>query len=570
MSTKQMSTQQIAYEILKGFERSFRHYSRVTTGAKERFESSQWQEVQKASKQRISLYEKSLSETVANLYEIFLPHQKDLAFWQELKTCFVLQLDNHPQFELAETFYNSVIGRIFHHQKIDNSVMFVLPSRCYLAGLDRNKVIKTFATDGSVKSTLRQLISYYRFNVPFEDLQRDLRTLTSEIKQRLSHDELLHVQRVEMLTAEFYRGRASYLVGRICFEDGYMPFVVALLLNDDGELYVDTLLTERRDLSVLFGFARAYFMVDTQYPAEVVAFLKELLPNKKYFELYTSLGFYKHGKTVFYRDFLQHLDGTEDQFEIAPGIRGLVMMCFHLPSYGVVIKIIKDEFAESKKVSRQDVIDCYKLVKTHDRIGRMADTHEFTNYRLPRNRIKLALLEELLATCGNSIELSDDEILIKHLYIERKMTPLNIYLAKETDPVRIRSAINELGLTIKQIAAANIFPGDMLHKNFGITRHGRVIFYDYDEICYMSERNFRALPQSDDPYAMDFMSVGPTDVFPQQFEHFIVGKRALKMIFKELHADLFTPEYWQKIQKEVASGDIIHVTPYPEEAKFPR
>ena len=570
MSTQQVSTQQIAYEILKGFEKSFRLYNRVTAGARERFEKAQWQAVQKASKERISLYEKSLKETVAHLYDMFLPHNQNGRFWQQLKACYAQQLDNHPQFELAETFYNSVLGRIFKHEKIHDSMMFVLPSRCYLAGLDRNKVINTFSTDGAVKSTLQQLFTHYRFMVPFENYRRDLHNLTATIKQRLNRDELLHVQRVEMLAAEFYRGRACYLVGRICFDDGYMPFVVALLLNSKGELYVDTLLTERRDLSVLFGFARAYFMVDTQYPAEVVAFLKELLPNKKYFELYTSMGFYKHGKTVFYRDFLKHLGETDDQFEIAPGIRGLVMMCFHLPSYGVVIKIIKDEFAESKKVSRQDVINCYKLVKTHDRIGRMADTHEFANFRLPRNRVKPELLEELQATCGNSIELTDDEVLIKHLYIERKMTPLNLYLANETDPVRIRSAINELGLTIKQIAAANIFPGDMLHKNFGITRHGRVIFYDYDEICYMSERNFRALPTSDDPYAMDAMSVGPTDVFPQQFEHFIVGKRELKAIFKELHADLFTPEYWQQIQKQVASGDIIHVTPYPDEAKFRR
>lgn len=570
MSIKQITTSKIAYEILKGFEKSFRLYNRITAEAQKRFETAQWQACQRASKERISLYEKSLSETVAQLYELFLPQQQSLTFWQQLKQDFILQLDDHPQFELAETFYNSVIGRIFKHQKIDNDMMFVLPSRCYLSGFNRPRVINTFCTDSTVKSTLQQMFTHYRFNVPFEDYQRDLHNLTSAIKQRLSIRELTRVQRVEMLQSEFFRGRAAYLVGRICFADHYKPFVVALLMSDQGELYVDTLLTEKRDLSVLFGFARAYFMVDTQYPAEVVAFLHELLPNKKHFELYTSLGFYKHGKTVFYRNFLQHLDESDDQFEIAPGIRGLVMMCFHLPSYGVVIKIIKDEFAESKKITRQHVIDCYKLVKSHDRIGRMADTHEFANFRLPKNRIHPDLLQELLDTCKNSIEILDDEVLIKHLYIERKMTPLNLYLASETDADNIRNAIQDLGLAIKQIAAANIFPGDMLHKNFGITRHGRVIFYDYDEICYMSERNFRKLPHSDDPYALDTLSVAPNDVFPEQFEHFIIGKRELKAIFKTLHADLFTPEYWQQVQKQVANGDIIHVNPYPEEAKFPR
>ena len=520
-STGRFSTVTIAYEILKGFEKSFRFYNRITAGAKHRFETLQWQACQQASKDRIALYGKILTETVSELYNVFYPHQQPKSFWQQLKQDYSEQLENHPQFELAETFYNSVIGRIFKHEKIDDEVMFVLPSRCYLSGSERPNVVNTFNTDRTVKTTLQQLFSHYRFMVPFENYQRDLHNLTSAVKERLSLQERVKVRRVELLQSEFFRGKAAYLIGRICFEKGfnseenhYKPFIVALLMNDEGELYVDALLTERSDLSVLFGFARSYFMVETQYPAEVVAFLQELLPNKKHFELYTSLGFYKHGKTVFYRNFLQHIEESDAQFELSPGIRGLVMMCFHLPSYGIVIKIIKDEFAESKKITRQHVIDCYKLVKSHDRIGRMADTHEFANFRLPKDRIHPDLLQELLDTCNNSIEVKDKDVLIKHLYIERKMTPLNIYLKEETDPQKVRSAINELGLTIKQIAAANIFPGDMLHKNFGITRHGRVIFYDYDEICYMSERNFRKLPQSDDPCAMDTMSVAPNDVFP--------------------------------------------------------
>ena len=570
MSMKQLSTENIAYEILKGFEKSFRLYNRITAGAKGRFEKAQWQACQQASKDRIALYSKSLNETVAELYSRFTPQHQDAEFWQKLKQDFTQLLQDHPQFELAETFYNSVIGRIFKHQLIDDQLIFVLPSRCYLSGFNRPNVINTFDTNHTVKSTLQQMFSHYRFLVPFENYQRDLSNLTDAIKQRFDRKQRLKIQRVEMLKAEFFRGKAAYLVGRICAEDGYTPFVVALMLNEQGEIFVDALLTERRDLSVLFGFARAYFMVDTQYPAEVTAFLRELLPNKKHFELYTSMGFYKHGKTVFYRNFLQHLEQTEDQFEIAPGIRGLVMMCFHLPSYGVVIKVIKDEFAESKKITRQHVINRYKLVKSHDRIGRMADTHEFANFRFPLSRIKPELLQELQDTCAKSLEIVGDELIVKHLYIERKMIPLNIFLANEQDPGKVRSAINELGLTIKQIAAANIFPGDMLHKNFGITRHGRVIFYDYDEICYMSERNFRELPTSDDPYAVDTLSVAPDDVFPQQFEHFIIGKREHKAIFKELHSDLFSPQYWQKVQKQVATGDIIHVTPYDPETRFTR
>ena len=264
------------------------------------------------------------------------------------------------------------------------------------------------------------------------------------------------------------------------------------------------------------------------------------------------------------------MDNSDDQFEIAPGIRGLVMMVFHLPSYGVVFKIIKDEFAESKKITREHVIDRYKLVKMSDRVGRMADTHEYVNFRFPLSRICPALLEELQDTCASSVETTDDELIIKHLYIEKKLTPLNLYLQQETDPEKLHNAIDELGTCIKQIAMANIFPGDMLHKNFGITKHGRVIFYDYDEICWMDERNFRSIPKSDDPYALDTLSVAPNDVFPEQFEHFIVGKRPFKEMLKSLHGDLMTPEYWRDAQKEVSQGTIHNFTPYPGSRRFKR
>ncbi len=562
--------EKVAYKILFGFEKNYRWFTRITRGAQERFEKAQWTETQLAMKERINIYEQSLSDTVAELYQLVHPHKQDIEFWQGVKAHFILQLDQHPQFELAETFYNSVIGRLFKHSKIDDSMMFVLPSRCFVAGQDRDKILNSFDTTGTVGAMMQAILAQYRFNIPFENKALDLHNLDQALRARLDRAQLASVTAVELLKPVFYRGKAAYLIGRICMPEETLPFVIALLVNDDKLLQVDALLTERKDLSVVFGFARAYFMADTQHPAEVVAFLQELLPNKKHFELYMALGHYKHGKTVFYRNFLAHIDNSDDQFEVAPGIRGLVMAVFHLPSYGVVFKIIKDEFPESKKVTREQVKECYRLVKTSDRVGRMADTHEYVNFRLPRARMSTELLDELLRVATSSIELTETEIIIKHLYIERKMTPLNLFLQQETDPEKIHSAIADLGLCIKQIAAANIFPGDMLHKNFGITRHGRVIFYDYDEICLMHQRTFRELPKSDDPFALDTLSVSPEDVFPEQFEHFIVGKRELKALLKSLHPDLMTAEYWQKAQQKAARGEIQHFSPYAQSKRFLR
>ena len=244
------------------------------------------------------------------------------------------------------------------------------------------------------------------------------------------------------------------------------------------------------------------------------------------------------------------------------------MTVFHLPSYGIVFKVIKDEFAESKKITRDFVKNRYRLVKMSDRVGRMADTHEYVNYKFDLERMDDELLQYLKDTCASSLIIEGNTLTITHLYIERKMTPLNLYLNQETDDEKIRHAIDELGLCIKQIALTNIFPGDMLHKNFGITGHGRVIFYDYDEICYMDERNFRDLPVTDDPYVLDTLSVAPNDVFPQQFEHFIIGRKVHKDILKELHGEIMTAEYWRKIQEICKEGKYLNFTPYNPKKSF--
>lgn len=561
-------TNTVAYQILTGFDKSFRWYCRITAGAQHRFEQGQWHATQVAVKERISIYEQSLSAAVSDIYHHVYPLQQNRGFWQQLKNAYLKLLDNHPQFELAETFYNSVIGRIFKHQIIDDDVMFVLPSRCFLAGHYRHKVVNSFDTTGTVRNLLDDIFSTYRFNITFAHKEHDLAVVDQVIRQHLSRQQLASIHTIEMLKPVFYRSKSAYLVGRICMPQQTIPFVIALLLDDNKQIEIDAILLDPADLSVIFGFARAYFMADTQYPAEVVAFLQQLIPNKKQFELYISIGLYKHGKTVFYRNFLHHLEQSDDHFTFAPGIKGLVMTVFHLPSYGVVFKIIKDHFPESKKVTRERVKECYRLVKLTDRVGRMADTHEYMNFKLPKNRIDPALLKELLEECTSSIEITATSVIIKHLYIERKMTPLNLYLEQESDPAKIRHAIDELGLCIKQIAAANIFAGDMLQKNFGITRHGRVIFYDYDEICYMHEREFRLLPNSDDPYAIDTLSVGPTDVFPQQFEHFIVGKKHLKILLKELHGDLMTQAYWLSAQQQAATREVQHFWPYAQSKRL--
>src|SRR5690554_366944 len=255
----------------------------------------------------------------------------------------------------------------------------------------------------------------------------------------------------------------------------------------------------------------------------------------------------------------------DDRFVMAAGVRGMVMTVFTLPGFNTVFKLIKDRFSPSKSVSRATVIEKYRLVKRHDRVGRMADTQDFADFRFARDSFDPECLNELLEVAPSTVLLEGDSVLIRQCWTERRMTPLNIYLETASES-QTREALLDYGLAIKQLAAANIFPGDMLLKNFGVTRHGRVVFYDYDEISYLTEINFREIPPprypEDELAAEPWYSVAPNDVFPEEFPIFLFTDVQQRKMFTELHGDLFRASYWRSLQQAICEGKVIDVFPY--------
>ena len=369
------------------------------------------------------------------------------------------------------------------------------------------------------------------FKCEFANLEQDIRLLVKAFIQQAPDTHHQHHQmRFDMLPSPFYRNKGAYIIGRVVSQSGIQPFIISVLHNENGKLCIDALLTNSSQMRVIFGFARAYFLVSTNTPSAMVHFLNQLMPNKTPAELYNAIGFHKQGKTEFYREFLHHLDNSNDKFVIAPGTPGMVMMVFTLPNFPYVFKIIKDKFSESKPFGRDTVLARYQLVKNHDRVGRMADTIEYSDVVLPLNRFCPELLKQLQATIAGSIKIENDHLVIKHLYIERRMNPLNLFIEQASDEQSFK-VIDDYGLAIKEMLQANIFPGDMLLKNFGVSRHHRVIFYDYDEVQYLTEMNFRALPKPslDDLYSgADLYSVAPQDVFPEQLLTFVMTNPKLK------------------------------------------
>jgi isocitrate dehydrogenase kinase/phosphatase len=570
---------EVARAILAGFDRHYRLFRDAAARAKILFERAEWDALRTLARERIQMYDQRVQEAVEEARVRFPEAETDESLWRSTKLAYIPLLHEHRQPECAETFYNSVACAVLHRRYYRNEFIFWRPAVAteHLEG-EEPAYRSYYPLRTGLRNTLAAIVRGFGLANPWEDLNRDLRNVVRALRARFPRPSRARPSlQIQVLGSLFFRNKAAYAVGKIVNGSEEVPFAVPILQNERGELYLDTLLLDADRLIILFSFARAYFFVDMEVPAAVVSFLRQLMPRKPRAEIYMAVGLAKQGKTMFYRDLFYHLKHSSDNFAVAPGIKGMVMLVFTLPSFPYVFKVIRDRFAPPKDMDRQTVKDKYQLVKYHDRVGRLADTLEYSLVALPRERFDAALLEELTSEAASSIEFEEDKIVIKHVYIERRMQPLNLYLAEagaDGDAVRVRQALHEYGYAIKELAGAGIFPGDMLLKNFGVTRHNRVVFYDYDEIAYMIDCNFRRIPPprsiEDEMSAEPYYSVGPQDVFPEQFARFLVSDPQAREVFLERHADLMQPEFWAGKQARIRAGVQEDVYPYPEAIRFVR
>lgn len=589
--TKVLTPEAVAKIILYAFDRHYALFRYGAQRAKALFESGDWAAIQQLSRERIEYYDMRVRECIAKLEPALkkdqITQQASLAdvefddapmseaqraFWQATKQSFVGLLADHRQPECAETFFNSVSCRVLHRDYFHNDFLFVRPAVAtdYLdSEMPAYRVY--YPSWQGLRKTIIKMVADFGLAAGFENLPRDARLLAglacrelNQVVTRTSGHRISADCQIQVLGTLFFRNKVAYIVGRLINQGALYPFAIPLVKTVPGQVRIDALLCQEAELSTIFSFTRAYFLVDMEVPAAYVQFISSMLPRKPKAEIYTMLGLQKQGKTLFYRDFLQHLAHSTDHFDIAPGIKGMVMGVFTLPSYPYVFKFIKDKISKDG-MTHAIVRAKYQMVKLHDRVGRMSDTWEYSQVALPKKRFSQALLHEIRQIAPNLVEEFDDTLVFKHLYIERRMTPLNIYLKDAPADLR-NKAIIQYGDAIKQLAAANIFPGDMLYKNFGVTRLGRVVFYDYDEIQRMTEMNFRAIPPAPNEEAEmasePWYAVGPNDVFPEEFATFLLGDPIIRDVFRTHHADLLTPQWWQKCRERVTQGRIEDRLPY--------
>lgn len=550
----------------------------ITQRARERFLGCDWPGSYADATERLHLYSTVLDGLTGEVKDLMGDRLGERVIWTAIKAVYSSLIAQSVSWEIAESFFNSLTRRVFTTAGVDQKIEFVDTDFDAPPTSSSNEVSRLHS-GGTLAELLFAALSdpaaggFVRES--WEDLQGSVESASTRIEAEfsLTDSKQLNVS-LEMVSRAFYRGRGAYFVGR-AIRDGQprdsIPLALCLRHVRGRGITLDAVLMGEVDLAILFSYTRAYFRVDMACPYELVHYLQRLMPGKRLVDLYNAIGFHRHGKTELYRDFVAHLRTSSDRFVVAEGTRGMVMLVFTLPSYDVVFKVIKDRFDFPKDSDRREVMRKYRLVFEHDRAGRLVEAHEFEHLRLARDRFDPGLLDELKNHAGGTVRFEPEDVVLDHVYVERRVRPLNLFL-DNADNQAVADAASDYGQAIKDLAASNIFPGDILTKNFGVTRRGRVVFYDYDELCFLTDCNFRDLPQAttyeEEIAAEPWFSVRDNDVFPEEFPQFLRLSAPARASLFERHADLFRAGFWRGMQEKLRAGEIPELFPYSAERRL--
>jgi isocitrate dehydrogenase kinase/phosphatase len=562
----------MALEVLvETFEALRGRFREVTARGRDHFAARNWAGIRADTVARLELHNRAVEGARRRLHRQLGDEATRRATWIRLKQTWADAILARPDRELAQTFFNSLSRRLVPRRGVDGALDF-LPYDFAAPWTEPGpEIVRTY--EGPISAgRVEEMLGDLDLRAPFRDLGGDASLAAGRLAAGLAdafHDG--RVDRLEVLRAPFYRNKAAYVVGRARRGATVAPVLVALLHGPDG-VSVDAVLTSEEEISIVFSFARWYFLAAADPPRPVVGFLRSILPRKRLAELYIALGHHKHGKTEFYADLSRQIQGSEERFVRAPGKEGLVMEVFTLPSYEFVFKVIKDRFPAAKRVTAREIRERYRQVLQHDRVGRLVDFQEFEGLTFPIARFSPETLADLEEEASRQLRHEGDEVELQHLYVGRRVTPLDLYLAGDATPAAKAAAVSDWGWCLRDLAAGNIFAGDLLLKNFGVTRHGRVVFYDYDELAALTECRFRRLPPSrDDDSEMasePWFRVSEGDVFPEEFPRFLELGGDLRRQFVAEHGCLFEPEWWQEMRRLNEEGELVDVFPYPESRRL--
>jgi len=557
---------QLAALIYENFAQFHARFKEITSLAASHFQSRNWVRARQDAAERLRVYSRGVQRCENRiLRELEADRHGAELLWPELKRRYARQIISRDDWEVAETFFNSVTRRIFSTVGVNPDIEFVSSQFSRPPSPAKTPVHRSYRFEGDWIALVRRILDDCRFQAPYADLDGDAEAVAERIRNSPAVGSAGGIRRLDVLKNLLYRGKGAYCIGRICGEDGAIPFVMALLHPTAG-IRVDAVLLDEDSVSILFSFTRAPFQVRCDRPFDLVQFVKRIIPRKRVAEIYTAVGYHKHGKTELYRDMLRYTRQCgPERFEKSRGKPGLVMIVFNMPGDDLVFKVIRDRFRKPKQTTRRQVLQKYDLVFQHDRAGRLVEAHNFELLDFQRCWFSEPLQAELIDEASGSVHARQERLIFDQTFVERRVTPLDLYL-QESDSGQAQAAVIDFGNAIKDLAVSNIFPGDMLIKNFGVTRHGRVVFYDYDELCLLTECNFRRMPPAPaDAFEMNdepWFHVDENDVFPEEFQRFLGLNPEQMSLFREHHGDLFETAFWQTAQQAVMSGVVTDILPY--------
>jgi isocitrate dehydrogenase kinase/phosphatase len=534
-----------AAQIAEHFRLYNEEFGRITRCAARNFLAADWHAAQLDAVDRIELYEQRVARCVAVIGGELQARRTDVALWVGIKHAYEALVARRPDSDFYNTFFNSVTRDLFGTVGVNKEVEFCATSVGRACG---SVPLRVYRVGGSLPAAVKEILADLPFGAAIGDTEAAVHRISAEIGRFFATGRHSGApESIELIEPVFYRGMQAFVVGRLIGDGAITPLVLEFT-HLHKSVQIDAVMLSRAEVGSLFGYARSYFHVDLPVVGAAITLLRSFMPRKPVDELYTVLGRAKQGKTERYFALQRHLEKSIDSFVHAPGDRGLVMIVFTLPSHDLVFKVIRDKFGAPKTTTRADVMERYQFVFRHDRAGRLVDAQEFKRLRLPRGRFMPALVEELLREAGESCRVEGEDLIIEHCYIERRLRPLNLFL-REAEPAAAESAIIDYGNALRDLAASNVFPGDLLLKNFGVTSHGRVIFYDYDELCLVSDCVFRDLPRArneeEESSAEPWFHCGPRDVFPEQWLPFLSIPSALSEVFIREHECLLTAAWWR-------------------------
>jgi len=569
--------------ITRVFDSYLSEFLIITRRARTRFEEQDWRGGRRDALERLSLYEKVLAQVGVQIESLLGGASFERSTWIALKPIYARMIAGRRTADIAETFFNSFTRKMMQTIGLDRGMEYFYLERHPAEILISPSLYRTYRLEQNTYDVVRAIMDDHKLQGVYEDLERDIGLVANEIDLQLwpliRNDGHYHV---EVLKPCFFRNKVAYIVGRIVLPSVTLPLIIPLY-NDESGMYLDSVLMDEADVNNIFGFSYSYFHVEAEAPSELVSFLRSILPHKPIADLYNAVGFYKHGKTVFYRDLHRFVHVTKSRFVIAPGREGAVMSVFTLPNYSYVFKVIKDRpcFLRSghltdKTLNKEEVRRRYRLVCHRDRVGRLVDTQEFENVKFRMKRYSDDLLHEFDVAAKDLVTIQDDYVIIHHLYLQRKVIPLPLYFMQEKNPEAIRHVVVDFGYFIKDLAATGLFPADLFNTwNYGVSDGNRVVLFDYDDVIALEEARFRHKPGPRDEYEEmnpeeEWIVAEPTDFFLDEIDTFVGIPQPLRGVFNSVHRDLFTYEYWEGVKKRVAEGEIIDIIPYDRDKRFRR